>query len=90
VSVEDVMLSRCIVYSILLHSTATLPAMYIGEGEKLLLRLVSRTQALLTKIRQVCNEVRDIKLDVQSHQRNNKYVYSVNRKHTRGMHIINK
>jgi hypothetical protein len=29
-------------------------------------------------------------LDVQSHQRNNKYVYSVNRKHTRGMHTINK
>jgi hypothetical protein len=28
-------LSRRIVYSILLHSTATLPAMCIGEGEKL-------------------------------------------------------
>jgi hypothetical protein len=51
---------------------------------------VSRTQTLLTKIRQVCSEIRDIKLDAQSHQRNDKYVYSANRKHTRGVHTINK
>jgi hypothetical protein len=31
----QILLSRCIVYSILLHSTATLPAMCIGEGELL-------------------------------------------------------
>jgi hypothetical protein len=35
----QLMLSRRIVYSILLHSTATLPAMYIGEGELWCLRL---------------------------------------------------
>jgi hypothetical protein len=50
---------------------------------------LSQTQTLLTKICQVCNEIHDIKLDAQSHQRNNKYVRSVNRKHTRGVHIIN-
>jgi hypothetical protein len=51
---------------------------------------MSRTQTLLTKIHQVCNEICDIKSDAQPHQRNDKYVYSVNRKYTRGMHIINK
>jgi hypothetical protein len=51
---------------------------------------VSRTQTLLTKIRQVCNEIRDIRSDLQSHKGNNKYVYSVNRKRTRGVHTINK
>jgi hypothetical protein len=51
---------------------------------------MSQTQTLLTKIHQVCKEIRDIKLDIQSHQKDNKYVYSVNRKHTRGVHIINK
>jgi hypothetical protein len=51
---------------------------------------VSRTQTLLTKICQVCNEIHDIKLDAQSYQENNKYVYSVNRRNTRGVHIINK
>jgi hypothetical protein len=51
---------------------------------------MSRTQTLLTKIRQVCNEIRDIKSDLQSHKGNNKYVYSANKKHTRGVHTINK
>jgi hypothetical protein len=51
---------------------------------------VSRTQTLLTKIRQVHNEICDIKSDAQSCQGNNKYVYSINRKHTKGAHIINK
>jgi hypothetical protein len=52
--------------------------------------VLSRTQTLLTKIRQVCNEIRDIRLDAQSHQDINKYVHFVNKKHTRGEHIINK
>jgi hypothetical protein len=51
---------------------------------------LSQTQILLTKICQVCNEIRDIKWDTQSHHPNNKYVYSVNKEHTRGVHIINK
>jgi hypothetical protein len=44
---------------------------------------LSRTQTLLTKIRQVCNEICDIKPDLKSHKGNNKYVYSVDKKRTR-------